>query len=753
MSLKRKAKGPKLPDTLQEKLVDVDDDRKFEKRFTNRAQSRKEQRRQGRIDKKKKKTQRIQVGINVQSPAKRQKTNQSQPSTTKIISDTNKLEKLSTTNPNFYSLLKDSNLVFSNKKILPESKNVDDKELKRLEKKLGIKSRGKLTKAFEEDGLDELLQGFEIGSKNSKKSNSILEENEEIDMSHDDDEEQNDFNVFDETESDDENSDNMEEESDVERESESKIFKKQGKKCNDNDQQSEANEAKDKYIPPHMQRKTLCDFTSESDDAKKEQQIRLQRQLQGLLNRLSESNIESIIINVEELYQKFTRHDVTSSITSLVLNLITSRSTILDQFVIIYATLVAAFYKIIGIDFCAYFVQKVIEEFERYHKQYSSTSDDVKNLEREGGKECTNLIVLISELYNFQVISCVLIYDLIRIFITDLNELNVELLLKIVRSSGYQLRQDDPTALKEIIQQVQTETSKKDPRTLGSRWKFMIETILNLKNNRVKQQDFIANTENVLRMKKFLNNLGKRIHVQATEALRVGLDDIKSIETKGKWWLVGSSWTANMVDDPSTSTFTQRVEKIDKSATEALLKLAKEQKMNTDIRRSIFVVTMSSEDYIDAFERLLKLNLKEVQEREIPRVLLLCCGNEKTYNPYYALISQKLCEHDHSYKITFQYCLWDFLRECGESDIGGMELVKNTPSTTLENIPLRRIVNLSKFYALLLTGGQLSIIILKDASNNVYNVKIVNFREKEHIRTHTQKWIIVLKHSSFTIYF
>ncbi len=63
----------------------------------------------------------------------------------------------------------------------------------------------------------------------------------------------------------------------------------------------------------------------------------------------------------------------------------------------------------------------------------------------------------------------------------------------------------------------------------------------------------------------------------------------------GKWWLIGSSWTANLVDDPSTSTITRRAEKIDNSASEALLKLAKEQKMNTDIRRSIFVVIMSSE--------------------------------------------------------------------------------------------------------------------------------------------------------------
>ncbi len=78
----------------------------------------------------------------------------------------------------------------------------------------------------------------------------------------------------------------------------------------------------------------------------------------------------------------------------------------------------------------------MIEEFERYHKQYSS-SDDVKKLEEEGGKECINLIVLISELYNFQVISCILVYDLIKLFISDLNELNVELLLKVVRSKLY----------------------------------------------------------------------------------------------------------------------------------------------------------------------------------------------------------------------------------------------------------------------------------------------------------------------------
>jgi len=54
----------------------------------------------------------------------------------------------------------------------------------------------------------------------------------------------------------------------------------------------------------------------------------------------------------------------------------------------------------------------------------------------EPGKEASNLIVLVSELYNFQVISCILIYDLVRDLLSEpqLSEYNVELLLKIVRS-------------------------------------------------------------------------------------------------------------------------------------------------------------------------------------------------------------------------------------------------------------------------------------------------------------------------------
>jgi len=114
-------------------------------------------------------------------------------------------------------------------------------------------------------------------------------------------------------------------------------------------------------------------------------------------------------------------------------------------------------------------------------------------------------------------------------------------------------------------------------------------------------------------------------------------------------------------------------------------------------------VLMSSEDYVDACERLGQLNLTEIQRREIVRVLLHCCGNEKVYNPYYTLVCQELCRFSHSYKITLQFCLWDFLRELGESNVGGVELLKRQDepgfSSQGKSISRCRLKNTARAYS------------------------------------------------------
>lgn len=79
-------------------------------------------------------------------------------------------------------------------------------------------------------------------------------------------------------------------------------------------------------------------------------------------------------------------------------------------------------------------------------------------------------------------------------------------------------------------------------------------------------------------------------------------------DKKGQWWLSG--------DMDSTIGRNEEVSSaIDKESLEAhkLMQLAAAQRMNTDVRRAIFCVIMSGEDYVDAFEKLLRLDLQGKQ--------------------------------------------------------------------------------------------------------------------------------------------
>lgn len=79
-------------------------------------------------------------------------------------------------------------------------------------------------------------------------------------------------------------------------------------------------------------------------------------------------------------------------------------------------------------------------------------------------------------------------------------------------------------------------------------------------------------------------------------------------QKKGQWWLSGEiTSTTDNVEEVATA--------INKEVLEAqkLVKLAAAQRMNTDVRRAIFCIIMSGEDYIDAFEKLLRLDLSGKQ--------------------------------------------------------------------------------------------------------------------------------------------
>lgn len=578
----------------------------------------------------------------------------------------------------------------------------DDEDMEFYAKKLGLKNgkKSKLTKEGDDDLLGGLFDGLDfsyldVDKEQKSKDEATKEREESLPFGSDDEISEGDFDTdvsFSEDLSSDDESD------DAPRIKENPYVAP----VENHGAESYEDGALEKpaaYIPPALRRKMALESNGSSPET-----IALQRSIKGPLNKLSEANIGTIVNDINSLYMSNSRHSVNECLVSILLDSVVQQGRLLDTFVYLHASLAVAIYRLQGQDFGAYFIQTLIEKFETYYQSQNK------------GKEVSNIISLLSSVYMLQLISSKLLYDVIKKLINELDETNAELLVRLVRNSGNQMRSDDPTALKEIVLLINKKVSTLPSNKINTRTQFLIETITSLKNNKLKINNESSH-QLTIRLKKFLATLNNN---KFNDPIQVSLEDIQNVETRGKWWLVGSAWKGHDTDSTNKEVnFNEEaMNDILDNAEPNWMELARKQRMNTDIRRAIFVSIMSANDYIDALTKLDKLALKRSQEREIPRVLTHCTGVEPAWNPYYGILASKLCD-SHSYRKTFQFMLWDLLKDFDGPDDDSSD---NEDFTGFDNdgeddeSKLKRILNLGRFFGFLLSEGSLPLHVLKNTN-------------------------------------
>lgn len=116
--------------------------------------------------------------------------------------------------------------------------------------------------------------------------------------------------------------------------------------------------------------------------------------------------------------------------------------------------------------------------------------------------------------------------------------------------------------------------------------------------------------------------------------------------------------------------------------------------MNSDSRKNLFCAIMSSEDYIDAFEKIVKIDIRTQKDREVAFVILNCCIQEKKFNPFYPQVMMRFANFDRKYRMAIQFALWDRLKE-------------------IHSLEKTQIRNMAKFLSCLIREGTLSLASLK----------------------------------------
>ncbi|KFM59175.1 Nucleolar MIF4G domain-containing protein 1, partial [Stegodyphus mimosarum] len=445
-----------------------------------------------------------------------------------------------------------------------------------------------------------------------------------------------------------------------------------------------------------------------SSEKRNEDYMRIKRQLKGLLNKLSESNMKPICNQIEDMYMKNSRNDMNETLFSLISELVLSPVLVQPRFIIEKAMLVALLHANIGSEVGAFFLQHLVQKLRKLFQCSGNYGEE---------QECNNVLLFLSHLYVFKITHANLIFDIFHQLVESFQSKDIELIQLLLKNIGFVLRKDNPLRLKEIILSIQAKAAAINKDDNDSRVRYMLETLTAIRNNNMyKIPDYDPSI--IEHSKKYLKGIIRK--GCSIQELAISYEDLLKADERGRWWIVGSAWSERDVpDDKTEHDQTSILPKTHVS--EKILELAQRHHMNTEVRKSIFCIIMTAEDYMDAFEKLLKLNLKEQQEQEIINVIIHCALQEKTYNPYYAFLLGKFCNFARKHQICLQFSLWDRFKE-------------------ISKMKFYQLNNLAHLLSHLFTTGALPISVLK----------VIHFAEmdKTLIRFFRQILLAILLHDS-----
>ena len=449
---------------------------------------------------------------------------------------------------------------------------------------------------------------------------------------------------------------------------------------------------------------------------------RLKRHMKGLINRLTDANIKSITTQITDLFQGNARGHIVSALTAVALEASGggASSQVLQSLPVLLAALVTALHVTIGREVGAFFIEGVVCALDaEWSRRDGALVDD------PCASKCGTLAAIIAHMYCFGALHSSFVYDVIRRLGRRFNNRrDIPLVTVMLRVSGLSLRRDNPVALKEAIVALQDRLAsfRRESRSrddCGIRFDqnagALLDVLSMLKNNRAPE---LEQADLQRDMRKWLSRL--RSGSSGTYVLRVSWDDLLAATSQGRWWLQGAAWSGRrsngLGDDATTGAPTSKSQIRPRETSKfkcdpEMVRIARLHRMNTDVRCRIFCVLMGSSDFVQAFDRLVRLDLRGPQEHDIVRVLIECCGLGKEYNPYFSHLANRLCSYRRQFKFTFQLAFWDIFKQMQVCDPSDKK--RPRPVHQIGRITPRRAINFAKLLAHMVRGFALSLSILK----------------------------------------
>jgi len=431
------------------------------------------------------------------------------------------------------------------------------------------------------------------------------------------------------------------------------------------------------YIPPYKMarlQKEIDDKTS--PEYQRQTWEALRKSINGLVNKVNVANIKNL---VEELFQEnlvrgrglFARAIIRAQMAS-------------PGFTHVFAALVAVINSKLP-EVGDLIIRRVILQFRRAYKR----NDKIVT---------TAAIKFMGHLVNQKVVSELLALHVATLLLEKVTDDSIEVCVSFMQEVGQALEELSAAGNLAIFERFKHILHEGE---IDRRVQYVIEGLFEVRRKKfadypavVEELDLVDEEDQITHE---VDLLDETIKGEETLNIFKAVDPEQYTADEAKWKAVCDEILGLEEDDGESASSEdseeeEQEQQADQKTSQQILDFTDSDLVN--LRRSIYLVIMSSVHFEECVHKILKLNIAEGQEREVVTMLIDCCAMERMFNPYYALQAERLCRLNPAYQERFEE---SFTLQFG----------------TVHRLETNKLRNIGKFFAHLLIADGLSWSILQ----------------------------------------
>ncbi len=389
------------------------------------------------------------------------------------------------------------------------------------------------------------------------------------------------------------------------------------------------------YLPPFkLVRLKQEDLDPYCEDAQRLEFERLRKCLKGLVNKVNSSNIKFVVQELlsENLLQG----------RGLLVRAIIHAQIASPVFSPMFACLVSIINSRIP-EIGHLLVRRLLLQFRRAY----SRSDEVL---------LSCVCKFLAHLLNQRVVSESVILQVVTIFLEKLSSDSVKICCQLVLECGVTLTSVSSKGVFFIFERLRQILQE---NLVDQRVQYIIESLFEARRNKFSQHAAIVPELDLIdaqdRVTHEIDVIDGDIDGEEDLNLFKPIDPETYIEESEKWRAISNEMLGIEEGEEGCEEDEVEEEEIKEEAQKAVEQIADltEQDM-INLKKTIYLAMMSSANFEESVHKILSLNLRQGQEREVVIMLIDSAAMEKTSGQFFHLQAERLCRLSRVYKTFFE---------------------------------------------------------------------------------------------------